>query len=150
MKTREPRSRCLWGRTTFGPQTANRARPRRRRARTTRRPVWVRMRTLKPETRLRLRLVPSKVRLVMILNIQQGILSVRRPLNLGPRALPGPDGLGVDLNQPAAEIAGNRQLAWGLGKGIELGHGSGVGVEHVHIEANGVLFGNGCVGKDVD
>lgn len=46
-------------------QTASRARPRRRRARTTRRPVWVRMRTRNPDTRLRLRLVPSNVRLVM-------------------------------------------------------------------------------------
>jgi hypothetical protein len=46
-------------------QTASRARPRRRRARTTRRPVWVRMRTRNPDTRLGLRLVPSNVRLVM-------------------------------------------------------------------------------------
>jgi hypothetical protein len=43
--------------------------------------VWVRMRTRKPETRLRLRLVPSKVRLVMILNIQPTILSVQRSLD---------------------------------------------------------------------
>lgn len=47
------------------PQTARRALPLRRRERTTRRPVWLRMRTRKPETRLRLRLVPSSVRLVM-------------------------------------------------------------------------------------
>ncbi len=32
----------------------------------TRRPVWRRMRTRKPLTRLRLRLVPSSVRLVMV------------------------------------------------------------------------------------
>jgi hypothetical protein len=46
-------------------QTARRARPRLRRVRITRRPVWVRMRTRKPETRLRLRLVPPRVRLVI-------------------------------------------------------------------------------------
>lgn len=47
-------------------QTASRARPRLRRLRMTRRPVWRRMRTRKPLTRLRLRLVPSSVRLVMV------------------------------------------------------------------------------------
>ena len=46
-------------------QTAKRARPRLRRVRIRRLPVWVRMRTRKPDTRLRLRLVPSRVRLVM-------------------------------------------------------------------------------------
>ena len=58
-----------------GAQTANRARPRRRRARISRRPVWVRIRTRKPETRLRLRLVPSNVRLVMIPSGQLDTLS---------------------------------------------------------------------------
>jgi hypothetical protein len=48
-----------------GAQTARRARPRRRRDLITRRPVWLRMRTRKPETRLRFRLVPSRVRLVI-------------------------------------------------------------------------------------
>ena len=46
-------------------QTDRRERPRLRRLRITRRPVCVRMRTLKPETRLRLRLVPPRVRFVM-------------------------------------------------------------------------------------
>ena len=46
-------------------QTARRDRPRLRRVRITRRPVWERMRTLKPETRFRLRLVPPRVRFVM-------------------------------------------------------------------------------------
>jgi hypothetical protein len=58
-----------------GDQTARRARPRRRRARIKRRPVWVRMRTRKPETRLRLRLVPSNVRFVMVLTDQPATLS---------------------------------------------------------------------------
>ncbi len=55
----------MQGRTIAVGYTAKRARPLRRRARTTRRPVWVRIRTLKPETRLRFRLVPSSVLLVM-------------------------------------------------------------------------------------
>ena len=91
----------------------------------------------------------------MILNIQPAILSVRRPLDLGRRSLVRPeeldiDDLRVDLNQPATQIAGNRQLTRGLGKGIELRHGSGIRVKHVHEEADGVLFGNGCVGEDVN
>jgi hypothetical protein len=95
------------------------------------------MRTRKPETRLRLRLVPSKVRLVMILNMQRAIISVRRPLVPGRRSLARSeeleiDDLGVDLNQPATQVAGNRQLTRGLGEGIELRHGSGIRVKHVH------------------
>ena len=46
-------------------QTARRDRPRLRRVRITRRPVWERMRTRKPETRFRLRLVPPRVRFVI-------------------------------------------------------------------------------------
>ena len=46
-------------------QTARRERPRLRRVRITRLPVWERMRTLKPETRFRWRLVPPRVRFVM-------------------------------------------------------------------------------------
>ncbi len=46
-------------------QTERRDLPRLRRLRITRRPVWVRILTLKPETRLRLRLVPPRVRFVM-------------------------------------------------------------------------------------
>ena len=46
-------------------QTARRERPRLRRVRITRRPVWDRMRTRKPETRFRLRLVPPRVRFVI-------------------------------------------------------------------------------------
>ncbi|AII47109.1 hypothetical protein KR49_11975 [Synechococcus sp. KORDI-49] len=46
-------------------QTASRERPRFLRVRITRRPVWERMRTRKPDTRLRLRLVPPRVRLVI-------------------------------------------------------------------------------------
>ena len=45
--------------------TANRVRPRLRRVRITRRPVWDRMRTRNPDTRFLLRLVPPKVRLVI-------------------------------------------------------------------------------------
>lgn len=52
---------------TVSSQTASRARPRLRRLRMTRRPVWHLMRTRNPLTRLRLRLVPSSVRLVMVL-----------------------------------------------------------------------------------
>jgi hypothetical protein len=37
--------------------------------------VWVRMRTRKPETRLRLRLVPSNVRFVMVACVQPTTLS---------------------------------------------------------------------------
>ena len=48
-------------------QTASLIRPRLRLVRITRRPVWERMRTLKPETRLRLRLVPPRVRLVILM-----------------------------------------------------------------------------------
>lgn len=47
-------------------QTASWTRPRLRRLRMTRRPVWLRMRTRNPLIRLRLRLVPSSVRLVMV------------------------------------------------------------------------------------
>ena len=51
----------------LGPdQTARRLRPRLRRVRITRRPVCERMRTRNPETRLRLRLVPPRVRFVMM------------------------------------------------------------------------------------
>lgn len=46
--------------------TASRARPLLRRALMTRCPVLVRIRTRKPEVLLRLRLVPSRVRLVMV------------------------------------------------------------------------------------
>ena len=46
-------------------QTASLIRPRLRLVRMTRRPVWERMRTLKPETRFRLRLVPPRVRFVI-------------------------------------------------------------------------------------
>ena len=46
-------------------QTERRDLPRLRRLRITRRPVWVRILTLKPETRLRLRLVPPRVRFVI-------------------------------------------------------------------------------------
>lgn len=53
-------------------QTASWARPRLRRLRMTRRPVWDLMRTLKPLTRLRLRLVPSSVRLVMVAVVSCG------------------------------------------------------------------------------
>jgi len=45
--------------------TANRVRPRLRRVRITRRPVWDRMRTRNPETRFLLRLVPPNVRFVI-------------------------------------------------------------------------------------
>ena len=54
------------------------------------------MRTRKPETRLRLRLVPSKVRLVMIRNTQQAIVSVWRFPELGPKVLDQPDEQGIE------------------------------------------------------
>lgn len=54
------------GKRTQIPQTASCDRPRLRRLRMTRRPVWLRMRTRNPLTRLRLRLVPSSVRLVIV------------------------------------------------------------------------------------
>lgn len=53
-------------------QTASRTRPRLRRLRITRRPVWDLMRTRNPLTRLRLRLVPSSVRLVMLALVSCG------------------------------------------------------------------------------
>lgn len=45
--------------------TDNRARPFLRRALITRRPVWLRIRALKPDVRFRLRQVPSRVRFVI-------------------------------------------------------------------------------------
>jgi len=71
-----PQPMPLWQRHRPCPaQTARRARPRRRRVRITRRPVWLRIRTRKPDTRLRLRLVPSRVRFVMTLASQPDTLS---------------------------------------------------------------------------
>ena len=90
-------------------QTARRARPRLRRERMTRRPVWLRIRTRKPDTRLRLRLVPSRVRLVMAparLRLQ------RRLPNLPARLVS--IALGIDLDEPTAQIAGNGYVAGSL------------------------------------
>ena len=66
-KHHQPWFKCALKRLSDADQTqaAKRDRPRLRRVRITRRPVCERMRTRKPETRLRFRLVPPKVRLVM-------------------------------------------------------------------------------------
>ena len=73
-------------------QAARRARPRLRRVRITRRPVWERIRTRKPETRLRLRLVPPRVRLVITVSW--------RPADQNERFYQS-----VHVYQPAAPIA---------------------------------------------
>ena len=71
-----PQPMPLWqGHRPCRAQTARRERPRRRRVRITRRPVWLRIRTRKPDTRLRLRLVPSRVRFVMTFASQPATLS---------------------------------------------------------------------------
>ena len=58
-------NRSAFGYDVVRNQAASRERPRLRRVRITRRPVWERMRTRKPDTRLRLRLVPPSVRFVI-------------------------------------------------------------------------------------
>ncbi len=70
---------------TNQPDTVRRARPLRRRALITRRPVAVLMRARKPDVRLRLRLVPSRVRFVIGLlqwcRLQQKVTVYNHTLN---------------------------------------------------------------------
>ena len=98
-----------------------RARPRLRRVRITRRPVWERIRTRKPETRFLLRFVPPRVRLVM------DVSWLPADLNLGFYQ-------SVHIDQPAAAVAGHRHITGGLHQGIELIHALPLGVEQLDVE----------------
>ena len=92
-----------------------------RRVRITRRPVWERIRTRKPETRFLLRFVPPRVRLVM------DVSWLPANLNLGFYQ-------SVHIDEPAAAVAGHRQIAGGLHQSVELIHALPLGIEQLDVK----------------
>ena len=87
----------------------------------TRRPVWERIRTRKPETRFLLRFVPPRVRLVMDVSWQPA------DLNLGFYQ-------SVQIDKPAAAVAGHRYITGSLHQGVELIHAIPLGIEQFDVK----------------
>ena len=110
-------------------QAARRERPRLRRVRITRRPVWERMRTRKPETRLRLRLVPPRVRFV--------ITGLWRPPDQNCQIYQS-----VHVDQPTADVGRQGDIPRCLRQSVELVHALALGIEQFDPEAVVALHGD--------
>ncbi len=87
----------------------------------TRRPVWERIRIRKPETRFLLRFVPPRVRLVMDVSWLPADLNLRFYQS-------------VQIDNPAAAVAGHRYITGSLYKGVELIHPVPLGIEQLDVK----------------